>query len=669
MQTNGFLTRLARDKRGNTIAMMAIALIPLSMLVGSAIDTSRMYYVKVRLQQACDSGALAGRKFMADGTTYSPEANQQAETFFDNNFRVGTFGTTSRTRTFTRTSDNQVRGEVSTVVPMTLTRILGAESSTLTVNCQAKLEVPNLDVMFVLDTTGSMSETNTGDTDNRITVLRRSVLSFYDALEAAKAGTSRIRYGFVPYSSTVNVGMLLRRDWMVDNWTYQAREPADITQTSSTTTQGTWNPSTYTSWSIVSGSMSGPFTTYGNPEACAAPASSLSDNTTQTAWVSNGDGSESRTHTRLRNGNTFTATQGPGVCTIVEYRYNQYKETRVETRRPNPNAGQTTTTLSNVYWWYYKPVSYPVSGFKGTLGTGLMAGGTIQAQTGGGGGSAWAPRNVTWNSTTGACIEERDTVRQSTYASIPSAAYDLDIDKVPELGNPATQWRPWVPGLVWARKYGSYTNPTVNTSGWPTDVTMAVRHNGNYVFLNNYTNDYAACPSPAKKLAEITRTALETYVNNLKVVGRTYHDIGFLWGVRLASAEGIFASENTTAPNGSAIARHIIFMTDGQTETNFADYDSYGLAALDRRRVDASRLPTGNGETNTIVENRLAALCQAAQRKNMTVWVIAFGTTLSPLLDGCASPGGHAFQANNATELNNAFAAIASNIAKLRVSQ
>ena len=169
----GFMTKLARDVRGNTLAIMAIALVPLSALVGSAIDTSRLYFVKVRLQQACDAGALAGRKFMAD-TTFDANANTKAQNFFDNNFRLGVFGTSARTRTFTRTSDNQVHGDATAVVPMTLMKMFGAADVTLTVACEAKLEVPNLDVMFVLDTTGSMGDTNPGDSVSRISMALRA---------------------------------------------------------------------------------------------------------------------------------------------------------------------------------------------------------------------------------------------------------------------------------------------------------------------------------------------------------------------------------------------------------------------------------------------------------------------------------------------------------------
>lgn len=659
-----FIGRLRRDVGGNTLAMMAIGMIPLSALAGSAIDTSRLYFVKVRLQQACDAGALAGRKFMV-GTDYSLEANRRAEAFFDNNFKAGTYGSTAVTKSFVKTVDNQVRGTASATVPMTIMKMFGSTASTLDVTCEAKLEIPNLDMMFVLDTTASMSSTNPSDTVNRISALRTAVINFYDTIEAAKTTAARTRYGFVPYSSTVNVGMLLKRDWMVDSWTYQSREPADKTEKTSTSTAGAYITTSDTGWVYVSGSVGPGPTTEGDPENCVRPSNTTKVTNppgTDTGWVSDGNGGQTRTWVQVTNGTSYSTS---GLCTIKSTVYDNYRETRTQTRKPNPDAGKVTTTTSPVYWWNYKPVTFNVSGLKGTAASGLMAGGTFAAKINGGNGSDWSNRNITWNSAN-ACIEERQTVRQSDYATIPSTALDLDVDMIPDPSRPETQWKPAIASLVYARKYGSY--PTNNVTGWPADAVTPVRYEGNYYNLSSDQTLAAACPSPARKLDTITKNALTTYMNGLKVVGRTYHDIGFVWGMRLLSPTGLFASENATAPNGSQIARHIIFMTDGQTETNFTDYDAYGLAALDRRRTDASRIPAGDSETDTIVENRLAALCRVAQG-NTTVWVIAFGTDLTPLLRDCASPGVHAFQANNADQLNDAFSSIAANIAKLRVSK
>ena len=134
--------------------------------------------------------------------------------------------------------------------------------------------------------------------------------------------------------------------------------------------------------------------------------------------------------------------------------------------------------------------------------------------------------------------------------------------------------------------------------------------------------------------------------------------------MRLLSAQGPFASENQ-ATTSTKLARHLIFMTDGQTETNIGDYDAYGLSALDRRRTPSGRLPTSD-EQNTLVENRLSSLCRIAESKSITVWVIAFGTSLTPLLRNCSADG-HAFEAKNTSELNEAFANIAGGIAQLRL--
>ena len=81
-----FMGALARDVRGNTLAIMAAALIPLAGLVGGGIDISRMYITKTRLQHACDAGALAGRKSMGGGV-WGTDDNAVAQKFFDANFQ------------------------------------------------------------------------------------------------------------------------------------------------------------------------------------------------------------------------------------------------------------------------------------------------------------------------------------------------------------------------------------------------------------------------------------------------------------------------------------------------------------------------------------------------------------------------------------------------------
>ncbi len=130
----GFLTRLARDVRGNTLAIMAAALIPLAGLIGGGVDMSRLYLVKTRLQQACDAGALAGRKAMATGswTTGSGNGstNDKAEKMFATNFSSGQYGSGTLTKGFTE-SNGIVTGTAGVAVPMTIMKVFRMTSRTL----------------------------------------------------------------------------------------------------------------------------------------------------------------------------------------------------------------------------------------------------------------------------------------------------------------------------------------------------------------------------------------------------------------------------------------------------------------------------------------------------------------------------------------------------------
>ncbi|TXC72165.1 hypothetical protein FSB78_15355 [Sphingomonas ginsenosidivorax] len=653
------LAALKTDVRGNTLMLFAFSLLPLMGMIGGALDMSRAYLVKSRLQNACDAAVLGGRRAMS-ASTFDTPARDAANRFFNLNFASGQYGTTALTMAYDVGNDMIVHGKAGVVVTTTIMKIFGFASIPLEATCDAQLQLPNSDIMFVLDTTLSMAETNTGDSQSKIAALRQAVTDFYTTLNNAQSPASQVRYGFVPYSSTVNVGLLLKRDWMVDNAEYQSREQDGYVDTPGST-QGATNTtnSNYSNWSggrtetqqIVPS------------EQCVAPANeNYKDNTTWSAWTPANSLPRSRTGTQVLNGTTYSKSLNNGVCTITKVVYVDYTRTFTQTETANPNAGQQNAA-SRTYYWNYKKISYPVGLVKGSNASGLMAGGSATLMLGNG----FTAKSINWgNASQGACIEERKTLRPSETGT----AYDLDVDLVPSPSNPETQWRPFLPDLVWARSVTNYnTTGSAGITGWQFD---PVTHNSNnFVALSSFKDDFAACPSAARKLAAIRTTTeisdLKTYLKNLAPRGRTYHDIGMLWGLRLMSAEGLFASENAASASGGNIARNLIFMTDGDTETNIADYDAYGLAALDRRRTPLNRLPT-KSEQDGIVEDRLSRLCTVAkEKKNITVWVIAFGTSLTSLLSDCASPN-RAYQADNAAELNTTFADIAARISQLRVT-
>ncbi len=209
----GLLARLRAETGGNAMAIMAMSMIPITAMIGSGVDMSRAYLTQARLQQACDAGALAIRRNMT-GNTLATTDITEGRKFFDFNFPAGTYETTGLSFNVSQvTGSNAISITSSATLPNKVMPLFGFNTQQISVSCNASQDFVSTDVMFVLDVTGSMGDTPSGDSVPKITGLRNAVLSFYDELkpaqDALEAKGLRLRYGFVPYSSTVNVGKLL----------------------------------------------------------------------------------------------------------------------------------------------------------------------------------------------------------------------------------------------------------------------------------------------------------------------------------------------------------------------------------------------------------------------------------------------------------------------------
>ncbi|WP_298091985.1 TadE/TadG family type IV pilus assembly protein [uncultured Sphingomonas sp.] len=599
-----FLRWLLRDIGGNTLAIGAAAMIPLIGMMGGALDVSRLYLTKTRMQHACDAAVLAGRRTMGGGT-WNAASLAAANQFFNANYPPGAYGSAALTTSFTE-SGGKVSGAISATLPMTLMRVLGAGDKPVTVVCDADMRLPNTDVMFVLDTTGSMGDRAVStDTQTKIQGLRNAVKCFYEILaklptdglctsSKPSGGTSgvQIRFGFVPYATNVNVGYLLPTRAIANRWTYQSREIA-----SSGTT---WTNPVPTGQSV---------TVNGNDPCPAPPAST-----------------PTRRFTVQRTPNYFLIFLISTTCTYY-----------------SSDATQTIT-------WRYGEISHNISGLKN--GTNWNTSFTLPIGTGGN------PLTIDWRG----CIEERrPTVSGTNFSPIPAGATDLDIDAVPTADDPATQWGPALPGLIFTRRTPAGGS---GTGAWNRDAISVSDDYGN--------TSYFACPQPAKRLQSWDNPyTFDSYVDSLTPEGNTYHDIGILWGARLMSPTGIFAADNAKTPSGGDIERHMIFMTDGDTATAASDYSAYGIPWFDRRNVANPSAP--GASLNNEVNARFEALCTAVKNKNITLWVISFGNgsnaDTEARLQRCASSGTYYFKAADSAALQTAFTSIATQISQLRLTK
>lgn len=627
--------RLCRDRSGNTLAMIAAALVPLLAMVGGGIDMGRSYLSQTRLQQACDAGVLAARKklgsqFITTGEIPSDVADV-GNRFFNVNFSDGSYGTANRSFQMTLEEDLAISGVATVDVPTTIMTVFGYSNVDIAVECEAKLNFSNSDILFVLDVTGSMAQTNPGDSAPRIEVLKQVVQGFHGEIEGSKSPGTRVRYGFLPYSSNVRVADILKSDWMVDEWTYQSRVP---------NTPTSFNTSYYSvQYTLISGTATpiGPYTSSSCPadtHIVSYGPTTVTSNSPHSYWY------ESTT-----NGNDYNCTVNDGQYTVTGTAYANY------IMRSTWTWAYDAPYYSFTY--KYKPIEYDVSSLKDADGDNPPLYGSIPATLGGNGSNG---TTQTWNIYNTGCIEERDTYEIDDYDNVDfSRALDLDIDLVPTPGNPSTQWRPMLPEIVFERTIfsdgtGNFSVPEVDSYQY---------------FLNAAWASAHACPAAAKKLAEMNASDVSTYLGTLAPTGDTYHDIGMIWGARMLSPTGIFADENADV-DGKPTSRHMIFLTDGQTETFDINYGAYGVEPLDRRRWRSAA--ESGMSLDEVVEKRFGVACAEAKKRNITVWVIGFGTTLNPMMMECAGPGRY-FEAQDASALSDVFSKIAAQLGDLRVSK
>lgn len=675
------LRALCGDRRGNTLAIMAVAMFPLAAMVGAGLDMGRDYMVKSRLQSACDAGALATRTSASvsssGAVTITGTPTTVGTSFFNNNFPTGLYGTSGTTFSMavdTNSSSatyNQVNGTASTTVPMTIMSIFGARAVTINVVCAAKLDLANTDIMFVLDNTGSMADCpdNTSCNSNsssKIASLKTAVVNFYTTLQSSVSTGTQVRYGFVPYTSTVNVGSIVygaNKGYISNSVTYQSAV-ANMT-----------NP-------VYTGTPGSPSTTN--------QTSTQSSSSNCNSWAS---------------GSTSGGGPAPTSTYVTTYSYVSYSSsTRVCTR----SASTVTTTYAITAYsfssWSYQPVTYDTSTFKTSTAVRVADGTTppssftiTPAQYASksqynlaelaalSGYPTSQTRNLAWDG----CIQEASTVANHAYTySVSTGQYspanpnDMNVDLVPTTGNGtsalATQWNPTWDDIVWdSNMFGSGPDQPWN---------YGIQHTGSsYQYYGYY-----ACPTAAANLQVwSSSTAVQNYVNNMYANGGTYHDIGMVWGGRLISPTGIFASTNTAiAPNGQPITnRHIIFMTDGLMCPNIYIDSAWGYEKLDKRILGStSNSGTANCSTQGATGDELAqrhvsrllAICNEIKAKNITIWTIDFGVgsggSVDPNLQACSTNNGtttdtsHAFYAADSTSLNNVFTAIAKSVSKLKLT-
>ena len=183
----------------NQLGAVAIAfglLIPVIIsAVGISVDISQGYLVKARLSSALDAAALAGA---ATGSDDEVVIQDKVDAFMEANYPEGRIG--GLVETVASLDGDEVTVTAVAELETSFMKIFGYDILTVSAETVVQREVRGLEVVMVLDNTGSMT------TDNNIGTLRIATENFIEILFESVSDPEYVKVGMVPYSSSVNVG-------------------------------------------------------------------------------------------------------------------------------------------------------------------------------------------------------------------------------------------------------------------------------------------------------------------------------------------------------------------------------------------------------------------------------------------------------------------------------
>jgi Flp pilus assembly protein TadG len=195
--------RFFGDRRGAVAVMIAVVAIPLIIISGMAVDGSRMWLVRARLQAAVDAAALVAAKEID-----IPTRNADAVGLFWANFNrtaarslIGYMGASSADPTVTVITATTIKVAATAQLATTFMQFAGISSVTVQASAVAMRQTIGMELSLILDNTGSMKGWP-------IESLRTAAAQLVDIVYGS--GTQdvvpNLNVAVVPFTAEVNIG-------------------------------------------------------------------------------------------------------------------------------------------------------------------------------------------------------------------------------------------------------------------------------------------------------------------------------------------------------------------------------------------------------------------------------------------------------------------------------
>lgn len=619
MDKRNFLRRLIRDRRGAALPIMAASLLPVLAGIGAAIDIGRIVIVRSQMQAGVDSGALAGARVFG----LEDDRDAQVTAYFHANMPDGYAGADpiEPVPSFKEVRGvNRVQVTATTDLPMVFMRLFGMASRTISVDATAEMQPKPLEVMVVLDDTGSMNDP-LGTTGNRMDALKIAMYDFINILHQGQDRRPDLAMGILTYTVTTNVGHILQK------YNVPIMERDGFTNVGNYAGTGNLAATNPLGWrGCVENDQSKPDL---SASATTFEAGAYDIDSTL-------PGEEGRPHARPYHVPPFTQTKSVKA-----------------TGEGSAKSGAWATSAR-------KPVHYQATYVASHTGTDdknnqyrLSAGGTAEtAQTLA---NTAAYKEFFYNFYIGLnhdTASETDDVivRKDNGEYYKPRKYSLSAD----------DWTVNYSRIPYISETTYWSNPN-NVYGYPTRSGRNL-----YMATPNWQ-----CPEPALELAyNQPKSLYDDYIKYdnfpLRPADGTLHHIGMLWGYRLLTRQDKFLRSNPV-PSETPL-RALVFMTDGESNANTSAswYGAYG--AMREKRISSS--DTDVGKFQKQVMYRFAKVCENAKRDRINVFIVSLGKTSADAEDVFSACAGSNFlQTTSQIQIQNAFRQIAVDLVDLHLTQ
>ncbi len=203
--TTRTIRRFAREDRGVVLILFLLVFVPLLLTVAIVIDFSQTLVVKRQLTSAVDSAALSL------GTL--PEIQDaaalrdKADAYITAHYPEKAIGTLRSDLTSAVRNGDMVSVSATAEVPTAFLGITGKDKWTVTVNSSVFRRENKLEVVLVLDNTGSMA-------GNKLTSMKAAANTMVDTLFGQDQVSDKVRIGVVPFANAVNVNVPATTEWL-----------------------------------------------------------------------------------------------------------------------------------------------------------------------------------------------------------------------------------------------------------------------------------------------------------------------------------------------------------------------------------------------------------------------------------------------------------------------